>query len=119
MLFPQRRDGMRAVAARLRAERNHDGRALLHALDLTFEDTELGRIDEVVRRIDREQRRANTLEAGSRVLVPGRADLVQHIVRILRPHRVGHAFRQHFVRLRECRHLLLAKNRIASHEEDE
>ena len=55
LIFPQAGDGVAAVAARFVAEWNHDRAAVRHALDLALEDPELGRIDQVVGRIDRQQ----------------------------------------------------------------
>ena len=66
MLLPDCGDGVCAVAARLRRHRDHDRAAVRHALDLALEDAELRRVDQVVREIDREQRRADLLQARRR-----------------------------------------------------
>ena len=62
-------NGVRSVAAGLRAQRHDHRLALLHALDLALENAELGRVDEIVRGVHREQRRANLLQAPG----PGRS----------------------------------------------
>ena len=47
------------MSARLIAERNNKSATMRHALDLALENSELGRIDQIIRGIDREQWRAN------------------------------------------------------------
>ena len=71
------------MAASLWACRHHDGRAAFHAFDFALEDPKLRRIDQIVGEVHREKRRTNAFEPGRRVVIPGRADLVEHVVRIL------------------------------------
>ena len=54
LIFPERGKGVAAVAAGFVAHWHDDGAAVRDALDLALEDTELGRVDQVVGKIDRE-----------------------------------------------------------------
>ena len=69
LIFPQAGDGVAAVAARFVAEWNHDRAAVRHTLDLALEDAELGRIDQVVGRIDGEKRCANFFQVRSGIVI--------------------------------------------------
>ena len=60
---------MRLVAARLFREREDHGLAVLDARHTLLEEAELGRIDGVVREVEREERRLDPLEARGRVVV--------------------------------------------------
>ena len=119
VLLPHRRDCVRAMAASLRARRDDEGGAALHAFDLALEDAELRWIDEIVSEVHRDEGRANAFEPGRRVLVPGCADLVEHVVRVLLAPCIRRVLGEHLVCLRECRHLLLPQQRIAAHEKDQ
>ena len=55
IVLPNRGQGVRAVAAGLVAEGDHDGFAAFHADNLPFENAEFGGIDEIVGRIDGQQ----------------------------------------------------------------
>ena len=83
-IFPKRGDGVTAVTARFVAERNHDGAAFWNALDLAFENPQLGRIDQIVGGIDREQWRANFFQVRAGVVIVRRLQCVEHIVRVIR-----------------------------------
>src|SRR5437762_13146012 len=50
--LPDRRNRVRAVAACLVADRNHDDAAALDAFDLTLDDSQLRGIDEIVGGVD-------------------------------------------------------------------
>ena len=60
--LPDRRNRMRAVAASLIADRNHDEAAALDAFDLALDDSQLRWIDEVVGGIDCDQRRLDRFQ---------------------------------------------------------
>jgi hypothetical protein len=53
-----------------------------YSVDLPLEDSQLGRIDEIVGRVDRSQRRANLLEARPGVVIVRSLDLIQDIIGI-------------------------------------
>src|SRR5438876_12024144 len=68
-IFPQRCDGMTAMAARFVAERNYDCTAFWHALDFALKNPKLRRIDQIVGGINREQRRANFFEVWPGIVI--------------------------------------------------
>src|SRR5436190_12811735 len=113
MFFPQRRVGRSAMAARVAARRDEDIAPALHALDLALEDPQLRRVALVVGRVDRDERRADALEARRRVVVVRGFPLVQDVVGVaaeglcqaLRDERVGLLARGRLlvVRLRPAR----------------
>src|SRR5256885_12240214 len=73
---------MRTVAAGLRTQWDDNGTTLRDALDPALEDAELGRIDEVIRRIDREKRCANLLQVRPGIVVVRGLNLIQHVIGI-------------------------------------
>ena len=83
------------------AERYQNRAAVRHAVDLALKDLQLGRVDEVVRRVDREQRRLDPLQCWPGVIVARRIHGVQEVVGILRLHTLAHVTVDHLIRLRE------------------
>ena len=73
---------MRAVAAGLRTQWDDNGTTLRDALDLMLEDAEFGRIDKVIRRIDREKRCANLLQVRPGIVVVRGLNLIQQVIGI-------------------------------------
>src|SRR5882762_8593997 len=80
MLLPQRRIAGGAMAACVAARGNQHVAAVLDALDLSLEDTELGRVAFVVVGVDREERRADALQTRRRVVVVRGFPLIQDVV---------------------------------------
>ena len=58
-----------SVAGGPLACRHHDRAPFRYSLDLGLEDLEFGRVDDVVGEVDREQRRLDLLQAGTRIVV--------------------------------------------------
>src|SRR5689334_19442588 len=69
ILFPYRGQRVRAVTRGLAAERDDDGAAVRHAPDLLFQNPQLGRVDQVVRRVDGQQRRRDFLQPRPGIVV--------------------------------------------------
>src|SRR5258706_11895778 len=63
VLLPQRRVAGSAVATRVAARRDEDVAPVLHALDFALENSELRRVALVVGGVDRDERRADALQA--------------------------------------------------------
>src|SRR5436190_22186779 len=68
-IFPQRCDGMTAMAARFVAEGDDDRPAARDTLDLALKNPKLRRIDQIVGGINREQRRANFFEVWPGIVI--------------------------------------------------
>ena len=60
---------MAAVAARFLAERDHYGASVRDAFDFALQNPKLGRVDQVVGRIDRQKRRANFFQVWSGIVI--------------------------------------------------
>ena len=71
---------MRAVAARLIAGWNQNIAAALHALDLTLQNSQLGRVHLIVRRIDGVERGLDLFQVRRRVVIARAVVLVNHVV---------------------------------------
>src|SRR5580698_8140081 len=67
--LPEDGVGVRAVPVGVLTEGDDDGAALRHAADLALEDAKLGRVDEVVGGVHRQQRRLDLLKCRTRVVV--------------------------------------------------
>src|SRR5262245_20034113 len=76
-MLPHGRYRMRPVAAGPVACGKHDRVPAGNAFDFALQDAELRRVNEVVRRIDGEQRRADHFEAWAGVIIPRSLQLVQ------------------------------------------
>src|SRR5205823_3708423 len=69
LIFPESSNGVTAVTAGFVAQRNQHCAALWHPLDLSLKDSEVGRIDQIVSRVNRQQRRTNFLKVGSGIVI--------------------------------------------------
>src|SRR4051812_9777765 len=69
LILPQTRKGVTAVPAGLVARWNNKGAPVRHAFDLALEDLQLRRIDQVIGRVDREQRRTNFFQVRARIVI--------------------------------------------------
>src|SRR5215204_4896578 len=79
---PKRRKRVGAVAAGLVADRDQDEAPVFHLLDQLLHHRQLGRIDEIVSRVNRQQGRGDLREVRRRVVVLDRVVVVQHVVRV-------------------------------------
>ncbi len=71
------------MAARFVAEWNDQRATVRNALDFAFENSKLGWIDQIVRGIDREQRRPNFFQVRTRIVIAGCFKGVKDIVRVV------------------------------------
>src|SRR5438445_147462 len=83
VFLPSRRTRVRAMSSGLRADRQDNRLAPLHAPDLPLQNPQLGRVYLVVRGIDRRYRRLVLLLIRLRVVVPRAVKGVLEFVRIL------------------------------------
>jgi hypothetical protein len=73
---------MGAVPARFITRRNQHEPAIFHELDAAFQNPELRRIHRIVGGIHRDQASLDFRELRLRIVIAGRRELVQHIVRV-------------------------------------
>lgn len=69
MMFPRAGERVRPVPARLFRDREQEKTPVAHSVDLALDDAELGRVDLVVRAVDREERRDDLAEARLRIVI--------------------------------------------------
>ena len=82
MLLPQLGERMGAVPASPIADGNQDILPAFHALDLAFQDSQFRRVDLIVGRVDRNQRRLDRLEVGRGIVIARSVKRIEHIVGI-------------------------------------
>ena len=81
------------------------------AFNFALENSELGRIDQVIGGIDRKQRCANFFQVWTGIVIARRFQRVKDIVGIVGLHNIRDEFVQSFIRFREGRVLLFAATR--------
>src|SRR6266513_3520173 len=69
LIFPQRGDRVAAMTTCLVAQRNYNRAPVRDALDLALEDSELGRIDQIIGGVDCQKPRLNFLQIRTRIVV--------------------------------------------------
>ncbi len=79
------------------------------AFDFAFENSQLGRIDQVIRGIDRQQWCANFFQIQTGIVIARRFQRIKHIVGIIGLHDVGDELIQNFIRFRECGRFFLSQ----------
>ena len=104
------------MAARFIAERNHDCAAVRDALDLAFKDAELRRIDQVIGRIDCQQRRLGFFKVGSWIIIARSFQRVEHIICVISLDDLLDKLVENFICFRKRRRVLLTQHWIAAHE---
>jgi len=82
MFLPQCRMRMRPMTKRLLARRNQNETPILQSLHFALGNSQLGRIDKVIARIDPHHRRFDLFELRRRIVVPRCVHLVEEIVGI-------------------------------------
>src|SRR5215469_6253352 len=82
ILLPDGCIGVSAVAMRLVGDGQKNEAAILHLLDLAFGDSELRRIDEVVRRVDKHDGRSDFVEIRRWIIVSGGVYRVESVIRV-------------------------------------
>src|SRR5207247_7322661 len=105
--LPDRRNRMRAVAASLIADRNHDEAAALDAFDLALDNSQFRWVDKIIGGIDRDKRRFDRFQLRRGIVFAGRIDLIKQIVGVKTRDRRLHAILVKFVNGFACRRLLL------------
>src|SRR6185436_18757310 len=82
MFFPNCGQRMSAVPARLLTYRNQNKSATLYSFDLPFGNTQLGRIDLIVRGVDCQHRCADVLEFWRGIIIARSVERIQHVVSV-------------------------------------
>ena len=73
---------MRAVPARLIADRDENVASVFDAFRLSLQDSQLRRIHLIIGRIDRHQRRFDALQFRVRDVIARGIEVIDHIVRV-------------------------------------
>src|SRR3954469_4388761 len=96
LIFPKRGDGVTAVPARFFAQGNDERAPMRDAFDLALENSELPRIDQIVRGIDREQRGVNFFQVRAGIVIVRGFDRVKNIIRVICFQMIGDKFVENF-----------------------
>ena len=114
---PERRARVGSVANRLWRHWHRHRAAARDAAYLVLENAELGRVDQIVGEVHREERRANRLEPRAGVVVLRRLERIEHVVRVVLLHVFGDERLERFVGSRESRPRELTLDGIAPEKE--
>src|SRR5579862_9800100 len=98
---------VRAVPVSVLRDWNEDELPALHFPDFTLRDAQFGWIDEIVSRVNEQDRRLDLVEVSRRVIVARSVDRVKEIVRIQAGGRALHEIVEVIVRRIARRHVIL------------
>ena len=118
VLLPNGGEGVGAVAAGLVGRGHDDGFAVFDAFDFAFEHAQFGRIDQIVRKVDRQQWRLDFFKIGSGIIVVRSFQRVEDVVGVHCSHRAIDGSIEDFIRAGQCWRFFLSLDGIVAHEEE-
>src|SRR5215211_7068672 len=89
----------------------------LHTLDLSFKNSQLGRIDLIVRRVDGHKRRSYAFELRGRIIIARGVKRIEHVVGVSARELPAHKIIEHAISRLPCRRLLLPLKGAARHKQ--
>src|SRR5688572_29609125 len=108
---------MRAMTARLVADRDQNITPPLYAFDLPLQNSQLRWIDLIISRVDRDERRFDTLEIRSGIVIARGIERIQHVVGVRARELSSHLIVEETIGRVPRRRLLVPLQRATGHEQ--